>query len=209
MIFDFDGTLVDTFPAIHAAWNAALEPVFGREFSRDEVVSRFGPSDEGMLERELRGQSPQVFDEALERYYRAYVGAHASIRAFEGIEELLQGLKNRALPLAIMTGKGRRTADISLLELGWGHHFEVVVTGTEVPNAKPAPDGPLLAARLLGFAPRNCVYVGDSPADLGAARAAGMKPVVAGWHGYFEAELRKMEPENWAAAPRDVPSFLG
>ncbi len=208
VIFDFDGTLVDTFPAIHAAWNAAMEPIFGRHFSKDEVISRFGPSDEGMIENELRDHPPEVLEGATARYFRAYNAAHDTIWAFEGIEELLVELEKRALPIAIMTGKGRRAADASLLHLGWMTRFPVVVTGTEVTNPKPAPDGPLLAAQMLGIAPENCVYVGDSPADLGAARAAGMKPVVAGWHLYFEAELRQMAPENWASAPRDVLAFL-
>ncbi|RYE41051.1 MAG: HAD family phosphatase, partial [Hyphomicrobiales bacterium] len=86
--------------------------------------------------------------------------------------------------------------------------FEAVVAGEEVDNPKPAPDGPLLAAKLLGVAPENCVYVGDSPADLNAARAAQMKPVVAGWHTYFEAQLRTMNPEHWANTPADVIPFI-
>lgn len=208
VIFDFDGTLVDTFPAIHTAWNAAMEPIFGRRFSQDEVIARFGPSDEGMIARELRDHGPQVLAEAMEIYYRAYTQAHEQISAFEGIENLLVELEKRAFPLAIMTGKGRRTADISLRHLGWTQRFPVVLTGTEVPNPKPAPDGPLLAAQMLGFAPHNCVYVGDSPADLGAARAAQMKPVVAGWQLYFAGQLREMKAENWANSPLDVLRFL-
>ncbi len=207
-IFDFDGTLADTFPAIHAAWNASIGPIFGRTFSREEVVSRFGPPDEGMLERELDTYPTQTLQDAIEIYYRAYWSAHDQIFAFDGIEDLLRELEKRAIPLAIMTGKGRRAADISLKHLGWENRFPIVLTGTEVPNAKPAPDGPLLAAQQLGFAPQNCLYIGDSPADLGAARAAQMKPVVAGWHSYFLPELREMKPENWANSPRDVLAFL-
>ncbi len=207
-VFDFDGTLADTFPAIHAAWNAAIGPIFGRTYSRDEVIARFGPSDEGMMARELADFPAQTLQDATEIYYRAYEAAHDQISAFEGIEELLQTLEKRGTPMAIMTGKGRRAADISLRLLGWEGRFQVVITGTEVTNAKPAPDGPLLVAQMMGFAPENCLYIGDSPADLGAARGAKMKPVVAGWHSYFLAELREMQPENWANVPLDVLSFL-
>ena len=208
VIFDFDGTLADTFPAIHAAWNAALEPILGRTFTRDEVINRFGPSDEGMLERELADFPFQTLQDAIEVYFRAYEAAHDQIFAFEGVEELLQELETRAVPTAVMTGKGRRAADISLRHLGWQGRFPVLVTGTEILDPKPAPAGPLFAAKQLGFAPQNCLYIGDSPADLGAARAAGMKPVVAGWHSYFLPQLREMKPENWANAPLDVLSFL-
>lgn len=208
VIFDFDGTLADTFPAIHAAWNAAMKPIFGREFSRDEVVARFGPSDEGMMERELINHPPETFQNAIEIYYAAYENAHDEVIGFEGIEPLLQDLEKRGVPMAVMTGKGRRAAQISLRHLGWENRFSVLVTGTEILNPKPAPDGPLLAAQMLGCAPQNCVYVGDSPADLGAAQNAGMKGIVAGWHSYFLPQLREMKPQFWADEPRDVLSLL-
>jgi HAD superfamily hydrolase (TIGR01509 family) len=208
VIFDFDGTLADTFPAIHAAWNAAMTPIFGCQFSRDEVVARFGPSDEGMMEIELQNHPPEVLASATERYFAAYEGAHGEVVGFEGITELLSELQKRGMPMGVMTGKGRRAADYSLRYLGWNDYFSVVVTGTEVLNAKPAPDGPLLVAQMLGFAPQGCVYVGDSPADLGAARSAGMKGIVAGWHSYFLPQLREMKPEFWADEPHDVLAFL-
>ncbi|MBW3635111.1 MAG: HAD family hydrolase, partial [Armatimonadetes bacterium] len=139
VIFDFDGTLADTFPAIHAAWNAAMVPIFGRSFSRDEVVARFGPSDEGMMERELQNHSLETLQNAIEIYYQAYEGAHDAVFGFDGIGELLEELQNRAFPTAVMTGKGRRAAEISLRHLGWADRFSVLVTGTEILNAKPAP----------------------------------------------------------------------
>lgn len=208
VIFDFDGTLADTFPAIHAAWNAAMVPIFGRSFSRDEVVARFGPSDEGMMERELQNHSPETLQNAIEIYYQAYEGAHDAVFGFDGIGELLEELQNRAFPTAVMTGKGRRAAEISLRHLGWADRFSVLVTGTEILNAKPAPDGPLCAAQLLGIAPQHCVYVGDSPADIGASQNAGMRSIVAGWHSYFLPQLREMKPDFWANEPRDVLSIL-
>ncbi|WP_157947707.1 HAD family hydrolase [Abditibacterium utsteinense] len=207
-IFDFDGTLADTFPAIHAAWNAAMEPIFNRTFSRDEVIERFGPPDEGMIGRELKDFPFQTLQDAIEIYYRGYEAASQQTSAFEGIEDLLEELQKRAIPVAVMTGKGRRAAEISLRHFGWENRFEVLLTGTEITNPKPAPDGPLLAAQMLKIAPQSCLYIGDSPADVGAARAAGMKPVVAGWHSYFLPQLREMKVENWANSPLDVLSFL-
>jgi HAD superfamily hydrolase (TIGR01509 family) len=208
VIFDFDGTLADTFPAIHSAFNAALEPVLGRTYTRDEVIDRFGPHDEGMLKIEMADHLDQ-FDETVEIYFQAYTDAHDDgVVAFEGITELLEELDKRGYRLACMTGKGRRAADISLEYLGWTKRFEVVVAGEEVDHPKPAPDGPLLAAKLLGVAPEHCIYVGDSPADLGASRAAGIKGVVAGWHTYFEALLHEMQPERWANTPADVLKYV-
>jgi pyrophosphatase PpaX len=207
VIFDFDGTLADTFPAIHSAFNAALEPILGRTFTRDEVIDRFGPYDQGMLQNELPKDDPR-FNAIVESYFEAYTGAHDGVVAFEGISQLLKELDTRGYRLACMTGKSRRAADISLDYLGWKDRFEIVVAGEEVENPKPAPDGPLRAAQLLGVAPENCVYVGDSPADLNASRAARMTGIVAGWHTYFEAKLREMNPEHWAATPEEVLHYV-
>ncbi|HEX8466092.1 MAG TPA: HAD family hydrolase [Abditibacterium sp.] len=207
VIFDFDGTLADSIPAICVAFNTALEPLLGRTFSREEVVARFGPTDQGMLAIELRDFAPEVLDAAIETYFAAYTRAQNTVVAFEGIENLISELHGR-FPLGIMTGKSRRAADISLSHLGWGAQFGAIVAGDEVAHPKPAPDGPLLAAQQLGVEPKNCIYIGDSPADIGAARGAGMKSVAAGWHAHFLSQLRELSPDFWADHPADVLQFV-
>ena len=208
VIFDFDGTLLDTFPAIAAGWNAAMTPLFGRTYSDAEVVSHFGPPDEGMIALELAGYSREVYEAAVERYFAAFEEAERGIAAFPGIVPLLDALTARGVPLGVMTGKGRRAADITFARLGWEARFVTLVTGDDVERAKPAPDGVLLAAREMGFAPQECAYVGDSPADIGAARAAGMTAIVAGWHGFFRAELEPLEPDFWAHSPGELGAWL-
>lgn len=202
VIFDFDGTLADTIPAICFAFNTALEPVLGRTYSRAEVLARFGPTDEQMLAIELRDH-PATLPGVIENYFAAYQAAQKDVRAFEGIAELLETLR-REFPLAIMTGKSRRAAQISLAHLGWSDEFGAIVSGDDVAAPKPAPDGPLLAAREIGVAPQRCAYVGDSPADWGAASAAGMRGIVAAWHSDFRAELLALQPSRWAESPAAV-----
>ena len=208
VVFDFDGTLLDTFPAIAAAWNAAMTPIFHKHYPDAEVVSRFGPPDEGMIARELADHPREVYDAAVERYFAKFEEADRDIPAFEGIVPLLDELAARGVPLGIMTGKGRRAADLSFERLGWNTRFQVLITGDDVPNAKPAPDGLLLAAQGMGVSPQQCVYIGDSPADIGAARAAQMTAVVAGWHGFFRAELEQMTPDFWANTPAQLGHWL-
>ncbi|RYG68955.1 hydrolase, partial [bacterium] len=126
VIFDFDGTLADTFPAIHSAFNAALEPIVGHTFTRDEVIDRFGPADEGMLSNELGAKNEKLAG-AIETYFAAYTAAHDDgVVAFDGITELLEELDTKGYRLACMTGKSRRAADISLAYLGWTDRFEAV-----------------------------------------------------------------------------------
>ena len=207
VIFDFDGTLLDTFPAIAAAFNAALTPISGRTYSDAEVISHFGPPDEGMISNVLKDYPDANYDEAIARYFAEFEEADKNCPIFEGITELLDELAARQIPLGIMTGKGRRAAEITLHRLQWHSRFGTIVTGDDA-LAKPAPDGPLLAARELNIAPENCVFVGDSPADARAATAAGMMAVVAGWHGFFAEDLRKMKWDFWADSPGELGQWL-
>ena len=192
VIFDFDGTLLDTFPAIVAAFNAALAPISGRTYSDADVIAHFGPPDEGMIVNALKEFPNASYDQAIARYFAMFEEADKSCPIFDGIPELLDDLASRQIPLGIMTGKGRRAAEITLHRLQWHSRFGTIITGDDA-APKPAPDGPLLAARELNVAPNGCVFVGDSPADIQAATAAGMTAVVAGWHGFFREDLREIE----------------
>lgn len=206
VIFDMDGTLADTFPLVVAAWNEALRAHAGRDFTADEVIARFGKPDPEMIRGAL---PPALWDEAIERYHAHYESAHAMAGPFEGVTELLESLRRAGRPLGLVTGKGRRAAEISLRALGWSELFGVVITGEDVPAQKPAPDGLFEAARRLGVQPRACAFVGDSPADIGAGHAAGMVTIAAGWHPVYLDQLRQLRPHHWAQAPSDVLRFVG
>jgi HAD superfamily hydrolase (TIGR01509 family) len=201
VIFDLDGTLADTFPIIVSAWNAAAREPLGREFSAEEVISRFGVPDAAMLQRDL----PQTaWTRSMAIYFAHYESEHGMVAPFDGVAAMLHDLKQRGVPIGVMTGKGRRTATITMQQLGWMDLFGSVVAGDDVAGQKPEPDGPLLAARQLAVAPELCAYVGDSPADIGAGKAAGMLDIVAGWNTHYAAALRAMQPTCWADTPADV-----
>ena len=209
VIFDLDGTLLDTFPAIVRAWNAGMEPIFGRSFEPQEVVSRFGLPDEQMLHANFPSAlSDGEKSAAIERYFVEYRVAHDGIEPFNGISSLLDFLESRGLPLGVMTGKGRRACDETLAHFGWTTRFGSVVTGSEVSNQKPDPEGPLRVARELGVVPEQCVFVGDSPADIGAAERAGMFSVVAGWHDFYIEELKALRPDLWPESPFELQKWF-
>ena len=145
MIFDLDGTLADTFALIVSSWNAAVCEPLHRTFSAEEVITRFGPTECDMLRKEL---PPDALDRAIRIFRKKYEEDHARlVKVFDGVPEMLDALSRREIPIAVMTGKGRDTADITLGKLGWTNRFACVVTGDECHTAKPAPDGPLMAAR--------------------------------------------------------------
>jgi 2-phosphoglycolate phosphatase len=202
VIFDMDGTLADTFALVVAAWNAALSAHAGREFAAEEVIARFGVPDPQMLRREV---PEHLAEEVIERYHAHYESQHTPLaRPFEGITEMLAAIKRRGLPTGVMTGKGRRAARITLAALGWEAMFDAVVTGEDVARQKPDPEGLLIVCERVGVAPLDCVFVGDSPADIGAGKNAGMKTIVAGWHPVYLDQLRAMGFDYWAQTPGDV-----
>ena len=147
-IFDLDGTLADTFGVVISSYVAATREYLGRDLTREEVIARFGPTEHQMLRKDVPAE---MYDRAVAHFRQCYRDNHTRlVRIFEGIPEMLQALKERGIPMAIMTGKGRDTADITLASLGWTTLFQSVVTGDESPRAKPAPDGVLMAAHALG-----------------------------------------------------------
>lgn len=209
IIFDLDGTLADTFPLIVSAWNAAISPVTGKTYSDDEVIARFGIPDPAMIQRELQGRGPDAWARAIEVYHDHYRRRHAdAVKPFEGVTEMLRELRRRNVPLGLMTGKGRRSARITFECLGWTELFGSIVTGEDVTAQKPDPAGPLAVARALDVPPHECAFVGDSPADMGAGKAAEMVTVAAAWHPVYLEEIRRMKPDVWAERPADVVRLL-
>jgi 2-phosphoglycolate phosphatase len=205
VIFDLDGTLADTFDLIVVAWNAALTPITGKTYSDADVISRFGIPDPAMIRAELDGPAG---DAAVEAYHVSYEKEHGIVKPFPGITEMLQSLRERNVPLALCTGKGIRSARITLKALGWSEMFNAVVTGEDVKEQKPAPEPLLMAAKTLAVSPHDCAFVGDSPADIGAGQAAGMLTVAAGWHDVYHEKIRAMKPDVWAEHPADVLNLL-
>ncbi len=206
VIFDLDGTLGDTFSLVVEAFNAGSRDLIGRDYSTSEVIAMFGIPDASMIKNELLrlGRSLGEADEAVDRYHAAYEAKHRMAKVFDGITPVLHALRDRGMPMGVMTGKGRRSADITVRAFGWEGLFGAVITGDDVVNQKPAPDGVLEVARLLNVEPTRCVFVGDSPADINAGKAAGMKTIVAGWHPVYLDQLRPLQPDRWANDPADL-----
>ena len=206
ILFDLDGTLADTFPLIVRAWNHALTPVTGKTYSDEEVIARFGIPDGQMLKRELG----EGYEDAIgDAYHQCYERSHEElVSPFEGVPELLAELKQRKIPRGVMTGKGRLAADITLRKLGWEELFGGVITGDEVKKQKPEPEGLLSLAKQLDVGPRECAFVGDSPADVRAGQAAKMVTVAAAWPPVYHDEVKKLRPDLWAETPADVLKLL-
>jgi len=179
LLFDLDGTVVDTVRVRIGAWVAALQEA-GIPADRAQVAELVG-SDGRVLARQIASRTGrQLSDDEAERLdHRAgelHEAANVDPRPLPGARELLLGLTGSPIRWAIATSSRRAQVRTSVEALHLMRR-PIVVDGTHVAQAKPAPDLLLLAARRLSVAPASCWYVGDARWDMLAAVAAGMVPV--------------------------------
>jgi len=173
VLFDLDGTLIATRRLYLESFADALEPVFRRRPTHEWFMAR-NPRAEVRFLRELAGD--EAHPGVMERFYVAYEERHD--RDFEGIydgvEEMLAGVRARGVPMGIVTGKSRRSWDITSRRVSLGE-FGVRVFDDDVPAPKPDPAGLRRAAETLGVSVERVLYLGDSASDLEAAHAAGAR----------------------------------
>lgn len=178
VLFDLDGTVVDSGAIILASMRHATREVLGIEAADEELMAAVGGPG---LEAQMAAFAPDRVDE-LVRVYRAHnIPLHDELMPCEGIEDVIVRLHEEGVRLGVVTAKWRRTAELAFARLRVGDLFEVLVGGDETERHKPDPDPLLLGAQRMGVSPQDCAYVGDSPFDIRAARAAHMYAVAVTW----------------------------
>jgi pyrophosphatase PpaX len=188
VIFDLDGTLADTLPVCFAAFREVFEAQLGVTRSDDEIHALFGPSEEGIIAREL----PERVEESYRDYLTAYERLHAACPGlFPGIAAALEQLAERGAQLAIVTAKGPGSAAISARLLGLERHFDILEAGSPAGNEKPRSIRRVLECWHL--APEQVAYVGDSIHDVCAARAVGLLPLAVAWATTADAAALRAE----------------
>lgn len=185
MLFDFDGTIVDSGAMILASFRHATKTVLAREIPDAELAAAVGGST---IFEQMRAFDPNRVDELVDAYRAHNTPLHDELRPFHGMEELLGGLKAEGRRLGIVTAKRRRTIDLAFRVLDLERFFDAVVTADSTERHKPDPEPVLHALELLGADPREAAFVGDSPFDMGAGSAAGVFTVGVSWGGLHAEE---------------------
>lgn len=179
ILFDLDGTLVDTVPARIDAWIAALDEV-GIPSTRAQLAPMIGMDGRRLAREAASASGRRLTDDEAEAIDRRsgelFDARNRDPQPLPGARELLRALDERGLTWAIATSSRRQQVAASIGALGLKSEPRIV-DGSRVEHAKPAPDLLLLGARELGVAPEACWYVGDSTWDMRAAVAAGMVPI--------------------------------
>lgn len=192
IIFDIDGTLTFTNQLIFDSFNHIAEKYLKKRFSDEEIIALFGPTEDVILKQMF----PDKFDEVRKDYYEYYHRNHEIAQLYDGIKELLIDLKNAGVILGIFTGKGRTSSLITLNFLGIRDLFDMIVTGDDVKNHKPSPEGILKFIQTFNLKPEEVLMIGDAPSDIKAAREAGVHIASVVWDSYSANEVRKLNKET-------------
>ena len=193
LIFDMDGTLTQTNRLIFDTFNYVAQKYRGRTYSDPEIIAMFGPPEEGAL---LSIVTPAEIDTVMRDYLEYYRANHARLaRLHPGIEGLLALAKERGRIVALFTGKGSATTMITLEEFGIGRYFDCVVTGTDVTDHKPSPEGIRMILNRFALQPDEALMIGDAVSDVKAARSAGVPVASVLWDSYAKDHVLQMNAD--------------
>jgi len=189
VLFDLDGTLIDSGGMILASFRHATQTVLEREIPDEELVAAVGGAT---IYDQMRSFDAHRVDELVEAYRVHNEPLHDELEAFEGIHDVLERLQAEGRRLGIVTAKRRRTVQLAFDLLDLGGFFDTVVGAEDTTAHKPDPEPVLVALARLGAEPHEAAFVGDSPFDMGAGRAAGVFTVGVSWGGlHAEDRLRE------------------
>lgn len=188
VLFDLDGTLLDTAPDLLAALNAVLVAEGREHFTLSQARHTVSHGSIGMLElafgTEQSAADLQRRREIFLDYYQANISRHSCL--FEAMPAVLETLESGGIPWGIVTNKPEYLTFPLLTALDLHTRPACIIGGDTLPVAKPHPEPLLLAAQRCGIPPAQCLYVGDAERDIVAGRNAGMQTLIAEW-GYLNA----------------------
>ena len=205
-LFDLDGTLIDSIPLIMASFRHTMRTHLGAV--PDDTVWRagFGTPLRPQLRKFARD------DEHASRMvdtYRAYTDAHHDrlLKPYAGIDGALGTLRAAGARLAVVTSKTHALARRGLARCGLDEYFGVLVGADDVAQHKPHPAPVLAALDRLSADPEETVFIGDSPHDIEAGRAAGVRTAAALWGPFPREALARASPHHWLADPAGIASL--
>jgi pyrophosphatase PpaX len=207
VLFDLDGTLIDSGPIILASMQHAVKAVLGRDLPAEELAATVG--GQGLV-AQMRALDAARVDELVEAYRVHNDPLHETLEAFSGMLEVLPRLREDGRKLGIVTAKRHRTVALALDRFPWlVESFDTVIAYEDTDRHKPDAAPVLAGIERLGGAPDASAYVGDSPFDIAAAKAAGAFAVAVGWGGiHAEERLLAEDPDVLIHDPHELLDVL-
>lgn len=179
IIFDFDGTLVNTNQVVINSWQHTYRAVEGKEHPEEEIVKTFGEPLQVSMEKAF----PNHNVEEMIDIYRGYQINHFTdmIELFPGMEQLIHQLKEKGYGVAIVTSRTRESTMSGLEKFKLTPLIDCIVSCDDTDKHKPHPEPALMALRQMGVTADQALMIGDSMFDIKCAHGAGMKAVLVGW----------------------------
>ena len=212
VIFDLDGTLIDSIDIYFSIVEKTLERLNLPEVSRSRILAAAESEDfkwELVLPQDVLNRKEEIIDEAWAVIDEIAPQMFAdNLDLIQGADGIVEKLSSNGLKIGLVTSTQRRYLETKMQPLknvGVDTLFEVIITSDDVENRKPAPDPLIACARRLDLKPGNCVYVGDTATDIKAGKAAGMRTVgvLTGFDDY-----EALETENPDAIVNDIQNLL-
>ena len=206
VLFDLDGTLIDSGEIIISSFRHATQTVLEREIPDEVLAAAVGGSN---IYEQMRAFDEERADELVRVYREHNAPLHDDLVAFEGIERVLDRLRAEGRQLGIVTAKRRKTVDLAFAILPLERYFDTVVTSEQTKHHKPHPEPVLTALDRLGSEPEEAAFVGDSPFDMGAGKAAGVFTVAVAWGKIHSVErLRETGADAVVHSPEELLDVL-
>ncbi|MES2621001.1 MAG: HAD hydrolase-like protein [Bacteroidota bacterium] len=206
VIFDIDGTLADSVPLVVTSFQRALGPYLKQPVSDQQIMDTFGPTEEATI----RTFAPAYVEESLRKFHTHYRKLHPSMcpKTFRGIIPLLHQLQSRKIKLAIVTGKGLKSALITLAQLRIDKYFDYVETGSPAEPIKEISLATVLK-KWKGIKKKEVLYVGDAPGDVKASLLMGVVAVLAKWAPEYQPpKPLRHQPDYTFTSVKDFSTWL-
>jgi phosphoglycolate phosphatase len=210
LIFDLDGTLVDSLEGIAASLNHALAASGSPTHSLSAVRGFIGNGARVLVERAAPAGAEESLIESLEKEFKDHYELHwpAGTTPYDGVLPLLETLRNRGYPLAVLSNKPHPFTTEMVSRLFPTIQFSAVLGQRAGIAHKPDPAGAIEISRNFGLDPRDCVVIGDSTMDIETAHNAGMDSIAVTW-GFHERErLIESKPGRIAVNPEQISGFF-
>lgn len=205
ILFDLDGTLLDTTDLILASFQFAAEKHLGRSVSREEILPTFGQPLIDALEKLAPGKGQELIVTYREHNLQYH---DRMVKIFPGVKEVLTELKEKQIKLGIVTSKIRVTALRGLQLFNLDSYFDIIIAMEDTTIHKPNPEPVLLAMDRLGASAEHCLMVGDSPHDLVSAQKAGIDTAAVKWSNLPLQSLLEVGPTYVLDSMQDLLAIV-
>ena len=205
VLFDFDGTIINTNDLIREGLNSFAERYRGYRLLEEEHKKMVGrPLEEQM--KYINSEKWQLMTNHFKIWYNHHHNEKTC--AFPGIHRLLNTLRENGTRMAIVTNNGKASLEMGIRHLGLENYFEQIITRDDIENTKPAPDGIFETLSRMNLDIKDVIFVGDTANDILAAKNAGVLSAMVGWSTIGQMEMMTLAPDYILKSPSHLLDII-